>query len=212
MTFSCIEMQAIVDKEVSQLLTKQEAEEQLASLKQRREALQVERDGKQQQRSQLELQLMRFDAQKPHSSALAESSLASSHQAGAQQDDRNSHQGQGCSGSSPDDGLWSHELHQQEHEAHQPHEPASLSLEQGRREEEELRRQAQALDDAVDTCQAQMQYLDSRVAECKTVSTIQHIGYSLTEKGSSLHTLRNACRFRNSQMGLQRSSCLPHCQ
>ena len=187
MTFDCIEMQAIVDKEVSQLLTKQEAEEQLASLKQRREALQAERDGKQQQRSQLELQLMRFDAQKP---ALAESWLASSHQAGAQQDDRNSHQGQGCSGSSPDDGLGSHELHQQKHEAHQPHEPASLSLEQGRREEEELRRQAQALDDAVDTCQAQMQYLDSRAAECKTVSTIQHIGYSLTEKGSSLHTLQ----------------------
>ena len=198
MTFVCIELQATVDKEVSQLLTKQEAEEQLASLQQRREALQVERDGKQQQRSQLELQLMRFDAQKPHGSALAESWSASSHQAAAQQSDRNSHQGQGSSGSSPDDGLESLELHQREHQADQPHESASLSPEQVSCEEEETKRQAAALDDAVDTCQAQMQYLDSRVAECKTVSTIQHTGYILTGKGSALHTLHNVCKVCNS--------------
>ena len=164
-------MQAIVDKEVSHLLTKQEAEEQLASLQQRREALQSERAGKQQQRSQLELQLMRFDTQKPVDSLLAESQPASSHQAVAQQGDRNSHQGQGSSGSSPGDGLGSHGLHQQELETDQPRESASLSPQQGSREEEDMRRQAAALDDAVDTCQAQMQYLDSCVAECKTVST-----------------------------------------
>ena len=166
--FGCVGLQAIVDKEVSQLLTKQEAEEQLASLQQRREALQIERDGKQQQRSQLELQLMRFDAQNPHSSAMAESGSASSHQAAA--GDRSSHQGQGRSGSSPGDGLGSHELHQQELEAEQSHESAHLGTERGNREEEEMRRRAAALDEAMDTCQAEMQYLDSCVAECKTVS------------------------------------------
>ena len=170
---------------MSQLLTKQEAEEQLASLQQKREALQVERDGKQLQRDQLELQLMRFDAQKPHNLALAESWPASSHQAAANPSDRDSHPGQGSAGSSPSDRLGSHELPQQErHEADQPHESTSLSPEQGSgEEEEETRRQAAVLDDAVDTCQAQIQYLDSCVAESKTVSTpfpaAQHAGYIL---------------------------------
>jgi len=32
--------------------------------------------------------------------------------------------------------------------------------------------QAAALDDAVDTCNAQLRYLDSAVAECKTVGEV----------------------------------------
>lgn len=169
-------LQAIVDKEVSQLLTKQEAEEQLASLLQRREALQAERDGKQQQRAQLELQLMRF-AQKTHSSALAEPQPASSQQAAAQEGEELGHQGQGSPGShqrqghsksSPDDGLAAHALDQQA-EA-EPNSSVYVIPEQLSHEEEEARRQAAALEDAVDTCQAQLQYLESSVAECKAVS------------------------------------------
>ena len=166
---------------MSHLLTKQEAEEQLASLQQRREALQVERDGKQLQRDQLELQLMRFDAQKPHNSALAESWPASSHQAAADPSDRDSPQGQGSSESGPSDGLGPHEPPQQErHEADLPQDSTSLSPEQGNGEEEETRRQAAVLDDAVDTCQAQIQYLDSCVAESKTVSTASPAGANTT--------------------------------
>lgn len=173
-------MQAIVDKEVSQLLTKQEAEEQLASLLQRREALQAERDGKQQQRAQLELQLIRF-AEKTHSSVLAESHPASTHQAAAQEGEERSHQTQGsCRNSpgshqsqgpcqsSPDDSLGSHVPHQQAEG--EPNLAESLIPEKLSREEEAIRRQAMALEDAVDTCQAQMQYLDSSVADCKAVS------------------------------------------
>ena len=52
-------LQAMLDKEVSHLLSKKEAEEQLASLQQRREELHAERDDKKLQRSQLELQLLR---------------------------------------------------------------------------------------------------------------------------------------------------------
>lgn len=166
MTDGCFGLQAIVDKEVSQLLTKQEAEEQLVSLQQRREALKAKRDGKQQQRSQLELQLMRF-AQEPRSSTLDESQPGSIHQAAARLGDRCSHQGQGSSGNSPRNSLGSHGGHQHQHEPHVSAIPEQLSCEQ---EIEELTRQAAALDDAVDTCQAQMQYLDSCMAECKTVS------------------------------------------
>lgn len=160
-------LQAIINKEVSQLLTKQEAEEQLASLQQRREALKAERDGKQQQRGQLELQLMRF-AQQPRSSTLAESQPGSSHQAAARLGDGCSHQGQGSSANSPGNNLVSH---QHQHEPHVSASPEQLSCEKG---EEELMRQAAALDDAVDTCQTQMQYLDSCMAECKTVSAPHH--------------------------------------
>ena len=151
-------LQAVVDKEVSQLLSKQEAQEQLASLQQRREVLQAERDDKQQQRSQLELQLMRF-AQKPRSSVLAESQPSSTYQAAAQQGDEGSHQGQGSSEISPGGRLASHGRQ------------SSSSPEQLNGEEEEIRRRATALDDAEDTCQAQMQYLDSSMTECKAVST-----------------------------------------
>ena len=161
-----VDLQAIVDKEVSQLLTKQEAEEQLASLLQRREAMQAETDDKQQQRSQLELQLMRF-AEKTHSSVLADPHTASRHQAAAQEGDEHSHVRQGAFTSSPDDSLAPHRLTQ--HAEAEPNSAACLSLEQLSSEEEEIRRQAAALEDAVDTCQAQMQYLDSSVAACKAV-------------------------------------------
>ena len=45
--------------------------------------------------------------------------------------------------------------------------PATQQLSQ---QEEEVQRQAAALDDAVDTCEAQMSYLDSSIAKCKAVS------------------------------------------
>lgn len=170
-------LQAVVDKEVSQLLTKQEAEEQLASLLQRREALQAERDGKQQQRAQLELQLMRF-AEKTHSSALTEHQPASSQQAAAQEGEERSHQGQGsCKGSPVSDQRQGHfksspndSLALAEQAEAEPNSTACLSPKQLSHEEEETRRHAAALGDAVDTCQAQLQYLDSSVAECKVVS------------------------------------------
>ncbi|KAL3145648.1 hypothetical protein ABBQ32_003187 [Trebouxia sp. C0010 RCD-2024] len=168
------DVQAVVDKEVSQLLTKQEAEEQLASLLQRREALQAERDGKQQQRAQLELQLMRF-AEKTHSSALTEHQPASSQQAAAQEGEERSHQGQGsCKGSPVSDQRQGHfksspndSLALAEQAEAEPNSTACLSPKQLSHEEEETRRHAAALGDAVDTCQAQLQYLDSSVAECK---------------------------------------------
>ena len=154
-------LQAVVDKEVSQLLSKQEAEEQLASLQQRKEALQAERDDKQQQRSQLELQLMRF-AQRPHSSAVAESQTAERHQIPAE---GQSHHGQGGSANSPEKALAARGLQDIAQDSTWPVSPEQLT-----QEEEEVLRQAAALDDGVDTCQAQLQYLESSLVHCKAVS------------------------------------------
>ena len=110
---------------------------------------------------------MRF-AEKTHSSVLADPQTASRNQAAAQEGDEHSHQGQGAFTSSPDDSLAPHRLTQ--HAEAEPNSTRCLSLEQLSSEEEETRRQAAALEDAVDTCQAQMQYLDASVAACKAVS------------------------------------------
>lgn len=53
-------VQAAVEKQISHLLDKREAEEHLQQLQCRKDALQAERDAKQQQRGQLDLQLMRL--------------------------------------------------------------------------------------------------------------------------------------------------------
>ena len=168
-------MQAIVDREVKQLLNKQEAEEQLASLQQRREALQAERGDKQHQRCQRELQLMRF-AEKPHSSAQTQPRDSADSQTAAQEAEGYSQQGQGTSMSSSDGRQTSHIPEagiRLPAESSRPVSPEPLS-----QEEEEVRRQAVALDDAVDTCQAQIQYLDSSVAECKGVSHLSEVTLS----------------------------------
>ena len=146
---------------MSQLLGKEEAEEQLASLQQRKEALQAERDDKQQQRSQLELQLMRL-AQKPHSSAVTESQPANFYQTSA---DGQSHCGQGSSAKGREGRLVTETLQGISQETAQPASPEQMT-----KEEEEVMRKATALDDSVDTCQAQLQYLESSLADCKAVS------------------------------------------
>lgn len=179
-------LQAVVDKEVQQLLVKKEAEEQLAILQQRREALHAERDDKQQQRSQLQLQIMRL-AQKPGHSAPRASSSATQHS-------RHAHEGecasrQGPVHAAPDAGFALHlsssqaeegapqcsqqqgESHGLSHE-HNRYAELESDLEPESREEEEVQIQAAALDDAVDTCNAQLRYLDSAVAECKTVGEV----------------------------------------
>jgi len=180
-------LQAVVDKEVQQLLVKKEAEEQLAILQQRREALHAERDDKQQQRSQLELQILRF-AQKPGHSALRASSSAPQHSGHEHEGRRISSQGpvhaapdagSALHPSSPqaeDEGPW---CSQQQGESqvssheHSRHAELESDLEpESHKEEEEVRIRAAALDDAVDTCDAQLRYLDSAVAECKTVRAV----------------------------------------
>ena len=176
-------LQAVVDKEVQQLLVKKEAEEQLAILQQRREALHAERDDKQQQRSQLELQILRF-AQKPGHSALRDSSSATQHSGHEHEGRRTSRQGpvhaapdagsalQPSSSQAEDEGP---QCSQQQGESQglsqerSRHAEMESDLEPESHEEEEVRIQAAALDDAVDTCDAQLRYLDSAVAECKTV-------------------------------------------
>ena len=176
-------LQAVVDKEVQQLLVKKEAEEQLAILQQRRETLHAERDDKQQQLSQLELQILRC-AQKPGRSALRDSSTATQHSAHEQEERRISRQGPVHA--APDDGSalqpsssqaenegpqcsqQQGESHGLSHE-HSRHAELESDREPGSHEEEEVQIQAAALDDAVDICDAQLQYLDSAVAECKTV-------------------------------------------
>ncbi len=179
-------LQAVVVKEVQQVLVKKEAEEQLAILQQRREALHAERDDKQQQRSQLQLQIMRL-AQKPGHSAPSASSSATQHS-------RHAHEGecasrQGPVHAAPDAGFALHlsssqaeegapqcsqqqgESHGLSHE-HNRYAELESDLEPESREEEEVQIQAAALDDAVDTCNAQLRYLDSAVAECKTVGEV----------------------------------------
>ncbi|DBA84427.1 hypothetical protein WJX77_002493 [Trebouxia sp. C0004] len=170
------DLQAVVDKEVQQLLVKKEAEDQLAILQQRREALHAERDDKQQQRSQLELQILRY-AQKPGHSALRASNSAT-------QLSRHGHEGSRISRQEPvhaaphasssqaeDEGP---QCSQQQGESyglsheHSKHAELESDLEPENREEEEVRIRAAALDDVVDTCDAQLQYLDSAVAECQT--------------------------------------------
>ncbi len=179
-------LQAVVDKEVQQLLVKKEAEEQLAILQQRREALHAERDDKQQQRSQLELQILRF-AQKPGHSALRDSSSTTQHSGHKHESRHTSRPGPVCA--APDAGSALHpssppaevegpECSQQQRESHglshehSRHAELEPDLEPESREEEDVRIQAAALDDAVDTCNAQLRYLDSAVAECKTVGEI----------------------------------------
>lgn len=179
-------LQAVVDKEVQQLLVKKEAEEQLIILQQRREALHAERDDKQQQRSQLELQILRF-AQKPGHSALRDSSSATQHSGHEHEGRRtSSHRlvraapdaGSALRSSSsqaedkgPQCSQEQGESHGLSHE-HSRHAELESDQEPESREEEEVRIQAAALDDAVDTCEAQLRYLDSAVAECKTVGDI----------------------------------------
>ena len=163
-------MQAMFDKEVSHLLSKKEAEEQLASLQQRKEALHAERDGKKLQRSQLELQLIRV-AQRPHTSELIESRSGTQPQVSAQQAQQQGAQ-PGSSATAP-----SH--------CRAREEDSQMSCQQGEsggtaqvdsaarhssQQEEEVQRQAAVLDDAVDTCEAQLTYLDSTIAKCKAVS------------------------------------------
>ena len=179
-------LQAVIDKEVQQLLVKKEAEEQLAILQQRREALHAERDDKQQQHSQLKLRILRF-AQKPGHSALKDSSSATQHSGYEHEGGRSSRQGPVHA--APDAGSALHpssspaedegpqcsqqqaESHGLSHE-HSRHAELKSNLEPESREEEEVRIQAAALDDAVDTCDAQLRYLDAAVAECKTVSEV----------------------------------------
>lgn len=180
-------LQAVIDKEVQQLLVKKEAEEQLAILQQRRETLHAERDDKRQQRSQLELQILRF-AQRPSHSALRDSSSAAQH-SGHQHEGRGAAR-QGPVHAAPDAGSALHpsspqaeeegpQRSQQQDEAHglsnehSRHAELESDLEpESHEEEEEVQIQAAALDDAVDTCDAQLRYLDSAVAECKTVGEV----------------------------------------
>lgn len=176
----------MVDKEVSHLLVKKEAEEELASLQQRKEALFAERDDKQQQRNQLELQLVRT-AQYPGHSALRHS--ATEHTSYEQEHDHEQGQSQGQTGaalqSTPAKQSSSSQAEEDRLQLCQHRtESKDLPLEQSSHaeldsgwscelqssEEQNVHRQAAALDDAVDTCDAQMRYLDAAVADCKTVS------------------------------------------
>lgn len=180
-------LQTVVDQEVQQLLVKKEAEEQLAILQQRREALHAERDDKQQQRSQLELQILRF-AQQPGYSALRDSSSATQHSGHEHEGRRTLRQGPihaapdvGSAlqpSSSPQAENEGPQCYQQQGDSHgvsrehSRHAELESDLEYERREEEEVQKQAAALEDAVDTCNAQLLYLDSAVAECKTVRAV----------------------------------------
>lgn len=184
----------MVDKEVSHLLVKKEAEEELASLQQRKEALMAERDDKQQQRNQLELQLVR-SAQNPGHSALRRSASASAsateHTRHEQEHEHEQGQSQGQTGaalqsmpvqqssSSQAEGDRLQLFQQGTDSKDLPLEQSShaeldsgWSSEPQSSEEQNVQRQAAALDDAVDTCDAQMRYLDSAVADCKTVSAL----------------------------------------
>jgi len=179
-------LQAVVDKEVQQLLVKKEAEEQLVILQQTREALHAKRDDKQQQRSQLELQILRF-AQKPGHSTLRDSSSATQHSGHEHEGRRTSRQG--LVHAAPDAKTALHPFSsqaedessrcsQQQAESHglspehSRHAEVESDLELGIQEEEEVQKQAAALDDDVDTCEAQLRYFDSAVAECKTVGEV----------------------------------------
>ncbi|DBA97629.1 TPA: hypothetical protein ACH3X3_15301 [Trebouxia sp. C0006] len=176
------DVQAVVDKEVQQLLVKKEAEEQLVILQQRREALHAERDDKQQQRSQLELQILRF-AQKPGHSTLRDSSSATQHSGHKHEGRRTSRQGlvhaapdaktalHPSSSQAEDESSGCSQRQAESHglsPEHSRHVEVEFDLELGIQEEEEVQKQAAALDDDVDTCEAQLRYFDSAVAECKT--------------------------------------------
>ena len=179
-------LQAVVDKEVQQLLVKKEAEEQLVILQQRREALHAERDDKQQQRSQLELQILRF-AQKPGHSTLRDSSSATQHSGHKHEGRRTSRQGlvhaapdaktalHPSSSQAEDESSGCSQRQAESHglsPEHSRHVEVEFDLELGIQEEEEVQKQAAALDDDVDTCKAQLRYFDSAVAECKTVGEV----------------------------------------
>ena len=158
----------MLEKEVSQLLSKKEAEEQLASLQQRREALHAERDDKKLQRSQLELQLIRV-AQRPRTSELTESQSMTQPQMTAQQA-----QGQGTAVQGSSDHAQEEEVQMSDQQAESGATARNDSVSQQLyQQEEEVQRQAAALDDAVDTCETQLSYLDSSIAKCKAVSLKQ---------------------------------------
>lgn len=213
----------MVDKEVSHLLTKKEAEEQLASLQQRKSALHAERDDKQQQRSQLELQLLRF-AGYPHNSA----KLNNSRSATQQSREEEQMQGQGQSSTAPGTatarlssscsaGTEAPQPPEQQAESHglshQQHPHAELDScsehEQHIMQEEELQRQAAALDDAVDTSQAQLRYLDSSMAECKTVSVKALPWFSDKTLSYTLQSDRHGFSILCSIHMMKKTSCLP---
>lgn len=172
----------MIDQEVGHLLTKKEAEEQLVSLQQRREALHAERDGKKLQRSQLGLQLMRLAQKAQHSQlgiSASDAETASLHCQEREEGSKGRAQGTHAAALScqhAGEGDVQTQTQQAQQQALRVESSTSEVLSssgvesaQVTQQEEELQRQAASLDDAVDTCDAQLAYLESAIAKSKAV-------------------------------------------